>query len=123
VADTKTKVESTTEQKAENKVNQAASTWTETLREAGKAVADSAVALQDHNVHFAQSIIEQGFEQIESQTATLHKLYTTLAGQSDARRAAFRDLTREAAAAYVGFLTSPVKLYRRTVESAQEAVK
>jgi hypothetical protein len=113
-----TRAQSTTEHKAENKANQAASTWTETLREAGKAVADSAVALQDRNVHFAQSIVEQGFQQVESQTATLHELYTTVASQSDARRAALRDLTREAAAACIGFLTAPIKLYRSVAEQS-----
>ncbi|HLZ23290.1 MAG TPA: hypothetical protein VKQ30_14320 [Ktedonobacterales bacterium] len=122
MADTKTKAQTSAEQKAENTVNQAATAWSETIRDAGKAVADSAVAMQDRNVQFAQSIIEQGFKQIENQTATLHELYTTVASQSEARRAAFRDLTREAAEAYIGLLASPAKLYRRVVEAARETV-
>jgi hypothetical protein len=120
MADTKTKAQTTAEPKAENEVVDAAQTWTETLREAGKAVADTAIALQDRNVHFTQSVVDQGLKQIEDQTATLRKLYGTLAGQSDARRAAFRDLGREAAEAYIGFLTAPVKLARRSVEAVRE---
>jgi hypothetical protein len=119
-ADTKTKAHTTAEPKAENEIVQAARTWTKTLREAGTAVADTAVAMQDRNVHFTQLVIDQGLKQIEDQTATLRKLYGTLSSQSDARRAAFRDLGREAVAAYVGFLATPVKLARRTVEAVRE---
>src|SRR5215469_3278949 len=109
MAEIKTKAQTTAEPKAENEVVQAARTWTETLREAGKVVADTAIAMQDRNVHFTQQVVDQGLKQIEDQTATLRKLYGTLASQSDARRAAFRDLTREAAEAYIGFLTMPVR--------------
>lgn len=123
MADIKTKTQSAAEQKAEETVNQAASAWSETIRDAGKAVADSVVAMQDRNVHFAQSILEQGFKQVESQTAQLHKLYNTLAGQSDERRAAFRDLTREAASAYIDLLATPAKLYRRVVGAVRETEK
>ena len=104
-------------------MSEAASTWTETLRDAGKAVADSAIAIQDRNVHFAQSLIEQSFQQIENQTATLHELYTTVASQTDARRSAFRNLTREVASAYLGFLAAPVRLYRRAAETTEETAK
>jgi len=127
MAETKTKAEakaqSAADQKQENKVSEAAGTWTETLRDAGKAVADSAVAMQDRNIHFAQSLIEQSFHQIESQTTTLHELYTTVASQSDARRTALRNLTREVASAYLGFLAAPVRLYRRAAETTEEAAK
>ena len=113
--------EAKAEPKPENKVNQAASAWTETLRDAGQTIADSALAIQDRNVHFAQSLVEQGFKQVEDQTATLHKLYTKVASQSDARREAFRDLAREAATAYAGLLMSPVRLYRRAVAYVRDA--
>ena len=75
---TKTKAQTTAE-KAENEVVHAARAWTETLREAGKTVADSAIAIQDRNVHFTQSVVDQGLKQIEDQTAALRKLYGTLA--------------------------------------------
>src|SRR5258707_13377976 len=120
MADTKTKAQTTAEPKAENEIVQAARTWTKTLREAGTAVADTAVAIQDRNVHFTQSVVDQGLKQIEDQTATLRKLYDTLSSQSDARRAAFRDLGREAVEAYMGLLVTPVRLARRTIETLRE---
>ena len=119
-ADAKTKAQTTAEPKAENEIVQAARAWTKTLREAGTAVADTAVAIQDRNVHFTQSVVDQGLKQIEDQTATLRKLYGTLSSQSDARRAAFRDLGREAVEAYMSLLAAPVKLARRTVEAVRE---
>ena len=120
---TKTKAQTTTEPKAENEVMHAARAWTETLREAGKTVAESATAIQDRNVHFTQSVVDQGLKQIEDQAATLRKLYANLASQSDERRAAFRQLAREAGEAYIGLLVAPVRLARRAVERAQETAK
>ena len=120
---TKTKAQTTTEPKAENEVMHAARAWTETLREAGKTVADSAIAIQDRNVHFTQSVVDQGLKQIEDQAATLRKLYANLASQSDERRAAFRQLAREAGEAYIGLLAAPARLARRAVERAQETAK
>lgn len=117
---TETKSETTTEPKAENEFAHAARTWAESLREAGKAVADTAIVMQDRNVHFAQYVTDQGLKQLEDQTVALRKLYGTLTSQSDARRAAFRDLGREAAEAYIGFLATPVKLARRAVSSVRE---
>jgi hypothetical protein len=97
-----------------------ASTWTETIREAAGTITDSAVALQDRNVQYAQALIDQGFEQIESQTATLRGAYNTLAAQSSKRRAAFRSLLRETFNASVSVLSSPRKFYEETLESVRE---
>jgi hypothetical protein len=110
------------EEQTESPLNQAASHWTETLREAGKAVADSAAAIQDSNMQFAQSLIDQGFKQVEGQTQTLHKLYSSLASHSAQRRSAFRDLAREATSAYVSTLAAPVRLTRRGIDAVREAV-
>ncbi len=123
MADTKTRAHTAAEPSVENEIVQAAQAWTETLREAGKAVADTAIAMQDRNMQFTQYVVDQSFKQIEDQTATVRRLYDTLSSQSDARRAAFRDLGREAAEAYIGFLTAPVRLARRTYETARESVE
>lgn len=101
-------------------VSQAASAWTETLREAGKAVADSAISIQDRNAQFAQSLVEQGFRQVEDQTKALHSLYTAVASQSSARRAAFRELAREAVGASGSLLVSPARIARRAIERVRE---
>jgi hypothetical protein len=118
-----TKAADEKEVKTESAVNQAANTWAETLREAGKTVAESASTIQDSNIQFAQSLIEQGFKQAESQTAALHKLYTTLASHSAERREAFRNLAREAAAASISSLGAPAKFTRRGFAAMREAVR
>jgi len=123
--ETATKAREATEDatKAENPVARAAGAWSETIREAGKAIADSAAAIQDSNRQFAQSLIDQSFKQVEGQTVALHKLYTTLASHSAERRDAFRQLAREATAAYFGSLAAPVKFVRRGLNAAREAVR
>jgi hypothetical protein len=91
-----------------------ASTWSDTIREAVETITDSAVALQDRNVKYAQSLVDQGFEQLEHQTATLHKAFNTLTGQSAKRRAAFRHLFREA-------VVAPRKLYQETLAAVRDS--
>jgi hypothetical protein len=125
MATTKT-TESTTnahEAKAENPITQAADNWSETIREAGKAFADSASSIQDSNVQFAQSIIDQSFKHVEGQTMALHKLYTTLASHSAERRDALRQLAREATSVYISSLAAPVKFARRGLTAARAAVR
>ena len=102
-------------------LGESASTWTETLREAAGTIADSAVALQDRNIEYAQHLIDQSFGQIESQTETLREVFNTLAAQSAKRRAAFRHLLRETMAASVNVLATPRRFYQETLESVREA--
>src|SRR5579863_8920936 len=83
--------EAETERQA-HAVRQAAGTWAETIQEAAGTIAESAIALQDRNVQFAQTLVDRGFTQIETQTATLHELVNKLYRQSPERRAAFRGL-------------------------------
>lgn len=104
-------------------LRETASTWTDTLREAAETLTDSAVALQDRNVEYAQSLIDQGFGQIESQTATLRETFNSLAAQSAKRRAAFRHMVREAMTASVSMLATPRKFYEETLESVRESAE
>jgi uncharacterized protein YdiU (UPF0061 family) len=102
-------------------LRETASTWTETLREAAGTIADSAVALQDRNVEYAQTLIDQSFDQLESQTAKLHETFNTLAAQSAKRRAALRHLLRDTFAASVSAMATPTKFYREALKSVQES--
>jgi hypothetical protein len=95
-------------------LRETASSWTDTVREAVETIADSAVALQDRNVKYAQSLVDQSFEQFEHQTATLHKTFNTLAAQSAKRRAAFRHLFREA-------VVAPRKIYQETLAAVRDS--
>src|SRR5215469_5278426 len=115
----------TTDAKGKNEgqqtLRETASTWTETLREAAGTIADSAVALQDRNVEYTQTLIDQSFDQLESQTAKLHETFNTLLAQSAKRRAAFRNLVRETFAASVSAMATPRKFYREALKSVQES--
>jgi hypothetical protein len=109
-------------EKRTDSVRQAAGTWAETMQEAVGTIADSAVAMQDRNLQFAQSIVDRGFSQVERQTAALHELTNKLYSTSPERRAAFRTLAREASAAYLRLLTAPVRYMRRQSDTgASEA--
>lgn len=63
---------------AKNKVNEAAWNITTSLRETNQAIADSAVAVQERNVRFAQTTFENGVELLKSHAegtrALMHEL-------------------------------------------------
>lgn len=82
-------------------------------------VADSAVAAQERNVKFAQSLLENGTEVLKSHTESTRTLMQTLTEHSQKQQEAFQALTREAMNAYVGFFSAPFNYYEQTLETAE----
>lgn len=56
------------EQKASEKVQETTRTLAKSVREAGQAVADTAVAAQERNVKFAQTVFEHGLDVLKNHT-------------------------------------------------------
>lgn len=67
---------------ADNKVNEATLNLIKSLRETNKAIADSAVAAQERNVAFAQSILENGIEVLKSHAESTRALMQELTAQA-----------------------------------------
>lgn len=82
-------------------------------------VADSAVAAQERNVKFAQSLLENGTEVLKSHTESTRALMQTLTEHTQKQQEAFQALTREAMNAYVGFFSAPFNYYEQTLETAE----
>lgn len=67
---------------ADNKVNEATLNLIKSLRDTNKAIADSAVAAQERNVAFAQSILENGIEVLKSHAESTRALMQELTAQA-----------------------------------------
>ncbi len=81
-----------------------------------QTVVDSAVAAQERNIQYAQSVFENGIEVLKSHADSTRSLTHTLLEQTKTQREALRTLTQESVEAYGKFLTSPTTYLERALE-------
>ncbi len=101
----------------ENIVSEATWNWTRSLNDTNRAFADSAVAAQERNLRYGQSVFENGLEVLKSHTQGTRALTEKLVEQTRKEQEAFQSLTHEAIEAYVGFITSTSGYYRQLFDS------
>jgi hypothetical protein len=95
----------------------------QTLREAYQTVLQGSVAAQERSVKFAQSIVENGTEELRNQAATTQAIIQTLAQQSERQRQAIQRLARESVEAYINFMFAPFSFYQKGFEAVKETVE
>src|SRR6266571_5917182 len=88
-----------------------------------QTMANSAVAAQERNVKFTQSLLQNGTELLKSHGESTRTLMQTLAEQSQKQQEAFQTLARETWDAYMGFFSSPFNYYQQTLETAQKITR
>jgi len=92
-----------------------------------QALMDNAVAAQERNTRFAQSVFENGIELIKSQVDLTQSVLQDLEQQAQKRQAAFQALAQESLEAYREFLFAPLAFWQKTLDTAgsvtQEGLK
>jgi hypothetical protein len=83
-----------------------------------QSVADTAVAAQERNVRFAQSLVQNGTEVLKSHAEDTRALMQTLAEQTQKQQEAFQLLVRESMDAYLDYFYAPFSYYEQTLETA-----
>jgi len=83
-----------------------------------QSVADNAVAAQERNVRFAQSLVQNGTEVLKSHAEDTRTLMQTLTEQSQKQQEAFQVLVRESMDAYLDYFYAPFSYYEQTLETA-----
>lgn len=83
-----------------------------------QSVADNAVAAQERNVRYAQSLVQNGTEVLKSHAEDTRALMQTLAEQSQKQQEAFQELVRESMDAYLDYFYAPFSYYEQTLETA-----
>ena len=89
-------------------------------RQAFKAIMDSAVAVQERDIKFAQGVIVDGVEVLRSQVDGTRMLMQTLVKLTQKQQEAFQALAQEPTKGYLGFFYAPFSFYQKAMESAQE---
>lgn len=83
-----------------------------------QSVADNAVAAQERNVRFAQSLVQNGTEVLKSHAEDTRALMQTLGEQTQKQQEAFQVLVRESMDAYLDYFYAPFSYYEQTLETA-----
>ncbi len=106
---------------SENILSEATWNWTRAMNDASKALANTAVAAQERNMRYAQSMFENGLEVVKSHTQETRSLTQALVEQSQKQQEAFQALAHEATEAYTGFFSTMFSYYRQVYENAGAA--
>jgi predicted metal-dependent hydrolase len=87
------------EQNLNEKVQETTTTLSKSFREASQAVADTAIAAQERNVKFAQSVLENGIEVLKSHAEDTSSLVQDMQEQLSKQQSAFQSIIDQATVA------------------------
>jgi len=88
-----------------------------------QAFANSAIAAQERNVRFLQSVVQNGTEVLKSHVNSSRELMQVLAEQSQKQQETFQVLVRESWDTYVDFLFTPFSFYRQAFDTAESIAR
>jgi hypothetical protein len=85
--------------------------------------ADGAVAVQERNAKFAQSVFESGIETLRGQAETNRAVMESLAEETGRQQDALRTMVQESVGAYMDYLNSAFFYSQRGLEVTEEAAQ
>lgn len=88
-----------------------------------QAAMNAAIAAQERNMRYAQSIVQNGTEVLKSHVNGTRDLVATLAEQSEKQQEAFQELVRDSVDTYVDLLLAPFSYYRQAVNTAESIAR
>ncbi len=92
-------------------------------QEAWQATIDSALATQERNTKYAQSVFEQGIEALRSQVGITRTLMQELGAQSQKQQEAFQALAHQSVDAYMSMFRTPFSYYQQALDAAEVATR
>jgi predicted secreted protein len=93
--------------------------WQSSLQE----VIENAIAVQERNTKFIQSVFENGIEVLKSQLGVTRALLQEMEQQEQKQQDAFQTLAHESFEAYLGFVRAPFSYYQQAFEAAELATR
>lgn len=102
-----------------NTVGEATRDLTTSLRQTNQAVVDSLSAVQDQNLHYTQSVSENGLDLLKHNAESTRRLMHMLTEQSHKQQEVFWTFTRLSWQTYIDFLLTPFTISREMTETAR----
>ena len=92
-------------------------------QEVFQTVTNSAVAAQERNIQFAQSIVENGIQVLHSHAEANRALTQELIEQTRKQQEIFQSLVSELMKAYVNTFSTPFSYYKQALDLAESATR
>lgn len=105
------------------KLNKTAEKMAQTTKNSYMTVIDHSVALQERNVRFAQSVVDNSIKEMRQQAESNRALTQELVERAEKQRGAFQNLAKEGVDAYMDFVYAPFSYYKEGLEVAKKAVR
>jgi hypothetical protein len=90
-------------------------------QEVFQSVANSTVAAQERNIQFAQSVLENGIQVLQSHAEANRVLTQELISQSRKQQEILQTLASTSVEAYVNYLYTPLTYYKQVLDLAETA--
>lgn len=108
---------------ADTQISKATWELVDSFHETNQSVADHFVAVQDHNLKFAQNLFLIGTELMESQTKHTHNLMDQWTQQLPKQQKAFYNLMNATLNVYLDFLRIPFVYYPEVLKATETATQ
>ena len=105
-----------------DKANKAAERLAESTRDSFGTVVDHAVALQERNVRFAQSLVDSSIKELRTQAESNQELTQELVARAEGQRDAFQTLFEESVDAYMDLAYAPFSYFRQGLRLVETGV-
>lgn len=112
-----------TEKKLNGKLTEATWDVVKTLQEVNVAMVDSAVATQERNLKYAQTMLLDGVEVFKSQVESSNGLMQELIALFHKQQETFQVLASTSMETYLEALYRPLSYYKQTAEALEVARK
>jgi len=112
-----------TDQQSQQKINEAAEQFTDTLVRSYKTVADSGVSAQERSTQLTEVFFNQAINNLHAQAEQNRQATEQLADQQQRQAEAAQTLTRESVEAYMDFMDSMFSWWQGGVQTAERAAK
>ncbi|MGH3087208.1 MAG: hypothetical protein ACRDSJ_07815 [Rubrobacteraceae bacterium] len=107
----------------QEKANKAAEKLARTTRDSYQTVLDHVVGVQERNVRFAQSVVDDSIKEFRHQAESNRAMTQELVERTEKQRDAYQALVQESVDAYMDFAYAPFEYYKKGLEVAEEAVE
>ena len=106
-----------------DKANKDAERLAGATRDSFQAVVDHAVGLQEHNVRFAQDLVDSSIKELRHQAESNRAMTQELVERAEKQRDAFQTLVEKSVDTYMDLVYAPFSYYKEGLEAAKKVVR
>ncbi|CAN5669728.1 hypothetical protein BH24ACT21_BH24ACT21_16150 [soil metagenome] len=105
------------------KMNETVEKMAQTTKDSYGTVIDHTIGLQERNVRFAQSVVDNSIKELRQQAESNRAMTQELVERAEKQRGAFQSLVEQSVDAYMDLAYAPFSYYKEGLEFAKKATK